>query len=64
MGDGDGEVVKNRQRYGYKQHWSNEYRKLITWRKVMDIMKTHFQQRITDDIFVERPIITMLLKRR
>ena len=56
--------MKNRQRHGYKQHWSNEYRKLISFRIMDAILRKHFIQQISDDIFVERPITTMLLRRR
>lgn len=56
--------MKNRQRHGYKQHWSAEYRKLMNWRKINAILKEHLLPRLIEDIFVERPITTMLLKRR
>ena len=56
--------MKNRQRYEYKQHWSDEYRKLIFFKKVDAILRSHFMASILDDLFVERPITTMLLKRR
>ena len=55
--------MKNRQRHGYKQHWSNEYRKLINFRKMDAILRKHFAPRIADLIFSERPL-TVLIPRK
>ena len=56
--------MKNRQRHGYKQHWSREYRKLIAFREMDSILRTWYGRQIIRDIFVESPIFTLLLKRK
>ena len=55
--------MKNRQRYEYKQHWSDEYRKLIFFKKVDAILRSHFMASILDDLFVERPL-TIYISRK
>lgn len=61
MGNGDGEIVSsNRKRRAGKQHWSNEYRKLLRFRRMDAILRHYFQGIITEDLYRD----SLMLPRR